>query len=44
MSRGVSTALWWHPVHTHDVAHIWLRETATRAARKLLDRETQTPA
>ncbi|MFI5593746.1 LysR family transcriptional regulator [Amycolatopsis sp. NPDC051758] len=23
-------ALWWHPVHTHDAAHIWLRETAAR--------------
>ncbi|KQV93479.1 MULTISPECIES: LysR family transcriptional regulator [unclassified Streptomyces] len=37
-------ALWWHPVHTHDAAHIWLRETATRAARRLLDRESQKPA
>ncbi|MFG2799932.1 LysR family transcriptional regulator [Streptomyces pseudovenezuelae] len=25
-------ALWWHPVHTHDAGHIWLRETAARAA------------
>ncbi|HEX6467682.1 MAG TPA: LysR family transcriptional regulator [Streptosporangiaceae bacterium] len=23
-------ALWWHPVHTHDAAHIWLRETAAK--------------
>lgn len=23
-------AMWWHPVHTHDAAHIWLRETAAR--------------
>ena len=23
-------ALWWHPVHTHDAAHIWLRETTAR--------------
>jgi DNA-binding transcriptional LysR family regulator len=23
-------ALWWHPVHTLDAAHIWLRETAAR--------------
>ncbi|MER5428477.1 LysR family transcriptional regulator [Streptomyces sp. NPDC002588] len=23
-------ALWWHPVHTHDAAHSWLRETAAR--------------
>ncbi|GAA4019037.1 LysR family transcriptional regulator [Streptomyces marokkonensis] len=28
-------ALWWHPVHTHDAAHIWLRETATRVGRRL---------
>jgi hypothetical protein len=25
-------ALWWHAVHTHDAAHIWLRETAARVA------------
>ncbi|GAB2838092.1 LysR family transcriptional regulator [Streptomyces daliensis] len=28
-------ALWWHPVHTHDAAHIWLRETAVRVAEGL---------
>ncbi|MGW7520189.1 LysR family transcriptional regulator [Streptomyces sp. NPDC054796] len=28
-------ALWWHPVHTHDAAHIWLRETAVRVAERL---------
>ncbi|QLJ06391.1 LysR family transcriptional regulator [Streptomyces sp. NEAU-sy36] len=28
-------ALWWHPVHTHDAAHIWLRETATRVAERM---------
>jgi len=28
-------ALWWHPVHTHDAAHIWLRETAARIGRRL---------
>ncbi|MFD0663455.1 LysR family transcriptional regulator [Thermocatellispora tengchongensis] len=28
-------ALWWHPVHTHDAAHIWLRETAARVAAEL---------
>jgi len=22
--------MWWHPVHTHDAAHIWLREMAAR--------------
>jgi DNA-binding transcriptional LysR family regulator len=25
-------ALWWHPVHTHDAGHIWLRDTAARVA------------
>ncbi|MEU7862224.1 LysR family transcriptional regulator [Nonomuraea sp. NPDC049141] len=30
-------AMWWHPVHTHDAAHIWLRETAERVAAELPD-------
>ncbi|TYB55312.1 LysR family transcriptional regulator [Nonomuraea sp. PA05] len=30
-------ALWWHPVHTHDAAHRWLRETAARVAAELGD-------
>jgi DNA-binding transcriptional LysR family regulator len=30
-------ALWWHPVHTHDAAHIWLRETAVRVGAGLSD-------
>ncbi len=25
----VQEALWWHPVHTRDAGHIWLRDTAT---------------
>jgi DNA-binding transcriptional LysR family regulator len=28
-------ALWWHPVHTHDAAHIWLRETAARVGEAI---------
>ncbi|WP_447035635.1 LysR family transcriptional regulator [Streptomyces sp. DSM 118878] len=28
-------ALWWHPVHTHDAAHIWLRETAARVGGRI---------
>ncbi|MCX4649191.1 MULTISPECIES: LysR family transcriptional regulator [unclassified Streptomyces] len=28
-------AMWWHPVHTHDAAHIWLRETAVRVGAGL---------
>ncbi|MGW5863519.1 LysR family transcriptional regulator [Streptomyces sp. NPDC055239] len=31
-------ALWWHPVHTHDAAHIWLRETAAEVGSRI--RET----
>jgi DNA-binding transcriptional LysR family regulator len=30
-------ALWWHPVHTHDGAHTWLRETAARVGRSISD-------
>jgi DNA-binding transcriptional LysR family regulator len=25
-------AMWWHPVHTHDAAHTWLRETVAKVA------------
>lgn len=28
-------ALWWHPVHAHDAAHTWLRETAVRVGAAL---------
>ncbi|XVQ06569.1 LysR substrate-binding domain-containing protein [Spirillospora sp. CA-255316] len=28
----VEEALWWHPVHTQDAAHIWLRELAAEVA------------
>ncbi|MFG7940308.1 LysR family transcriptional regulator [Streptomyces cacaoi] len=28
-------ALWWHPVHTHDAGHAWLRETAARVGATL---------
>lgn len=27
--------LWWHPVHTHDGAHIWLRDLAARVGAGL---------
>ncbi|MCZ9350508.1 LysR family transcriptional regulator [Streptomyces mutabilis] len=30
-------ALWWHPVHTHDAAHIWLRETAARVGGRMTE-------
>jgi hypothetical protein len=32
-------ALWWHPVHTHDAAHIWLREVTARVGAKLAGSE-----
>lgn len=31
-SVPLQEALWWHPLHTRDAAHIWLRETAARVA------------
>ena len=31
----VQEALWWHPVHTRDAGHTWLRDTATRVAAAL---------
>ncbi|WP_433696628.1 LysR family transcriptional regulator [Nocardiopsis sp. CA-288880] len=31
----IQEALWWHPVHRHDAAHVWLRETAARVAADL---------
>ncbi|NYH51066.1 DNA-binding transcriptional LysR family regulator [Nocardiopsis arvandica] len=31
----IQEALWWHPVHQHDAAHTWLRETAARVAAEL---------
>ncbi|WP_188187831.1 LysR family transcriptional regulator [Nonomuraea sp. SYSU D8015] len=33
----VQEALWWHPLHTHDAAHTWLREMAARVAGRLPD-------
>jgi DNA-binding transcriptional LysR family regulator len=31
----VQEALWWHPVHTHDAGHIWLRELAGKVAARI---------
>jgi DNA-binding transcriptional LysR family regulator len=31
----VQEALWWHPAHAQDAAHIWLRDTAARVAAGL---------
>ncbi|MEU4742804.1 LysR family transcriptional regulator [Actinosynnema sp. NPDC023658] len=30
----VQEAMWWHPVHTQDAGHIWLREVAGRIGRR----------
>ncbi|WP_405009960.1 LysR family transcriptional regulator [Kitasatospora sp. NBC_01539] len=31
----LTEALWWHPAHTRDAAHTWLRETAARVGAAL---------
>jgi hypothetical protein len=31
----VQEALWWHPVHTHDASHLWLREVASLVGAKI---------
>ncbi|MGH3252899.1 MAG: LysR family transcriptional regulator [Trebonia sp.] len=31
----VQEALWWHPVHTHDAGHVWLREMASAVGAKI---------
>jgi DNA-binding transcriptional LysR family regulator len=31
----VQEALWWHPVHTHDAGHVWLRELASAVGAKI---------
>lgn len=31
----IQQALWWHPVHMHDAAHMWLRETMARVAEMM---------
>jgi DNA-binding transcriptional LysR family regulator len=31
----VQEALWWHPVHTHDASHLWLREVAALVGAKI---------
>lgn len=31
----VREALWWHPVHAQDAAHIWLRQKAAEVGAKL---------
>jgi DNA-binding transcriptional LysR family regulator len=31
----VQEALWWHPVHTHDAGHVWLRELAAAVGARI---------
>jgi DNA-binding transcriptional LysR family regulator len=31
----VQEALWWHPVHTHDAGHVWLRELAGEVGARM---------
>lgn len=31
----VQEAMWWHPVHARDAAHIWLRETVARVGGQI---------
>ena len=31
----VQEALWWHPVHTHDAGHLWLRELAAEVGARI---------
>jgi DNA-binding transcriptional LysR family regulator len=33
----VREALWWHPLHAQDAAHIWLRETAARVGKDMAE-------
>jgi DNA-binding transcriptional LysR family regulator len=34
----VREAMWWHPVHTHDAGHLWLRETAALVGATVTER------
>ena len=31
----VQEALWWHPLHGRDAAHVWLRDTAARVGQSM---------
>ncbi|MEV8547381.1 LysR family transcriptional regulator [Streptomyces sp. NPDC051572] len=33
----VQEAMWWHPVHAQDAAHIWLRQKAAEVGATLVD-------
>ncbi|GGS94730.1 LysR family transcriptional regulator [Planobispora rosea] len=36
---ALQEALWWHPVHSQDAAHIWLRERAAEVGRALREQD-----
>ena len=38
----VQEALWWHPVHTHDAGHVWLREMACAVGARIDTRTANT--
>ncbi|MGW4698476.1 LysR family transcriptional regulator [Kitasatospora cineracea] len=40
----LTEALWWHPVHTQDAAHQWLRETAARVGTELQEQAHHHPS
>ncbi|WP_033223121.1 LysR family transcriptional regulator [Kitasatospora phosalacinea] len=40
----LTEALWWHPIHTPDAAHQWLRETAARVGAELQERTHRHPS
>jgi hypothetical protein len=40
----VQEALWWHPVHTHDAGHLWLREIAERVGARIATTARDTAA
>ncbi|MGH3280385.1 MAG: LysR family transcriptional regulator [Trebonia sp.] len=40
----VQEALWWHPVHTHDAGHVWLRELASVVGARIGTRAGPAPA
>jgi DNA-binding transcriptional LysR family regulator len=39
----VREALWWHPVHTHDAGHVWLREMASAVGARIGTRPVEHP-
>jgi DNA-binding transcriptional LysR family regulator len=40
----VQEALWWHPVHTHDAGHAWLRQMASAVGARIGTKATHSSA